>query len=135
MNKLTAEQKDMLLNPAKHAADGNKCCAHSSFTVGVALLDSNGRVWNGINVENDGIQSICAERVAFCSAFASGVELRQFKAIAVVGRHLSSPKFIKTLPCGYCRQFMSEYAASDMPVITIDGEYTVGELLPESFSL
>lgn len=135
MDKLTAEQKDMLIESAKRAANGNKCCTHSSFTVGAALLDNNGRIWSGINVENDGIQSICAERVAFCSAFAGGVEPKQFKAIAVAGRPLSSPEFIKTLPCGYCRQFMSEYAPSDMPVITIDGEYTVGGLLPDSFSL
>ena len=135
MNKLTAEQKDMLLNSAKLAADGNKCCSYSSFTVGAALLDKNGRIWNGINVENHGIQSICAERVAFCNAMAGGVEPSQFEAIAVAGRPLSSSEFIKTLPCGYCRQFMSEYAPADMPIITVDGEYTVGGLLPESFSL
>lgn len=131
---LTQEQISDLLKAAADAADKNSCCRHSSFTVGAALLDREGGIRTGINIENHGIQSICAERVVLCNALSSGLGSEDFVALAVVGRNLSDTEFSKTLPCGYCRQFLSEYASPDMPVYTIGGEYTVRGLLPESFS-
>ena len=42
------------------------------------------------------------------------------------------------MPCGYCRQFMSEFVNSDFKVCVVDGEnnveeLTIGELLPYSY--
>ena len=64
----------------------------------------------------------------------------EFKAIAIVGG-MKDAKELKdyAYPCGVCRQFLSEFAAPDMTVIvakSIDDKkvFTLGELLPESFS-
>ncbi len=127
-----------LINEAQDQATKNFCCKHSNFTVGAVLLCENGHRYGGFNIENDGIQSICAERVAFVKALTSNEH--NFKAITVVGKKLQDSYFRKTIPCGYCRQFMSEYVKSDFQIITYDEEqdktyiYTLNELLPESFS-
>ena len=134
MNELMMKE---LLTNAKSAAKKNSCCKYSGFTVGAALLDKDGNIHSGINVENQGIQSICAERTAFVSALTKGNH--DFRAIAVVGKRVDAKNFSKTLPCGYCRQFMSEYAGPDLLIITQDEadnkiyEYTLKELLPEAF--
>ena len=128
-----------LINQAKEIANRNFCCKHSNFTVGAALMTKEGKVYKGFNVENDGIQSICAERVAFTKALSEGNH--EFVCVAVVGKPLTKDQFSKTLPCGYCRQFLSEYASKDFMVYTYDEvenklySYRLEELLPESFSL
>ena len=45
---------------------------YSNYTVGVCLQAKNGRRYSGCNVENGGIQGICAERVAFAKAIKEG---------------------------------------------------------------
>lgn len=128
-----------LINQAKEIANRNFCCKHSNFTVGAALMTKEGKVYKGFNVENDGIQSICAERVAFTKALSEGNH--DFVCVAVVGKPLTQEQFNKTLPCGYCRQFLSEYANKDFMIYTYDDvenklySYRLEELLPESFSL
>ena len=79
---------DQLITAAKEIANINFCCKHSNFTVGVALLTKDGKVYKGFNVENDGIQSICAERVAFTKALSEGN--KEFTCLAVVGKPLSN---------------------------------------------
>jgi len=102
-------------------------------------MTKDGKVYKGFNVENDGIQSICAERVAFTKALSEGN--KDFVCVAVVGKPLNQNQFNKTLPCGYCRQFLSEYATKDFIIYTYDDTedklytYTLKDLLPESFSL
>ena len=85
---------------------------YSHFQVGAALRAKNGKVYLGCNIENHGIQGICAERTAFAKALSEGE--REFECITVVG----SPKGIepteKCMPCGYCRQFMSEFVNKDL---------------------
>ena len=43
------------------------------------------------------------------------------------------------MPCGYCRQFMSEFVDKDFKIITADKnivkEYTMEEILPYSFKI
>lgn len=130
---------DKLLEEAKGIANSNFCCNHSKYTVGAALLTKEGKVYKGFNVENDGIQSICAERTAFVKALSEGN--KEFECIVVVGKEQDAPKFVKTLPCGYCRQFMSEYVKEDFLIYAYDEEkdeiyeYKITELLPESFNL
>lgn len=128
-----------LINQAKEIANRNFCCKHSNFTVGAALMTKEGKVYKGFNVENDGIQSICAERVAFTKALSEGNH--EFVCVAVVGKPLTQESFNKTLPCGYCRQFLSEYASKEFMIYTYDDledklySYKLEDLLPESFSL
>ncbi len=128
-----------LIEEAKEIAERNFCCGHSGFTVGAALLTSEGKIYKGFNIENDGIQSICAERVAFSKALSE--DNHRFSCIVVVGKKAKDKDFIKCLPCGYCRQFMSEYVKEDFMIYTYDDKeqkvysYNIKELLPETFSL
>ena len=101
-----------------------------------ALKTKNGKKYTGCNVENSGIQSICAERVAFCKAIGEGE--REFESILVLGgKKGESPE--KCLPCGYCRQFMREFVDDDFKIYTVYDnkieEYTFNELLPNSFKI
>lgn len=124
-----------LITKAKNVALTNKCCTYSGFTVGAALMDSDGIIYPGINIENQGIQSICAERTAFARALTEGAH--DFRRIAVVGKRLDAETFSKTLPCGYCRQFMCEYGGPDLEIITEENgtiyTYKLKDLLPEAF--
>ena len=128
-----------LIKLAKENANNNFCCNHSNFTVGWTLLTKDNKVYTGFNIENDGIQSICAERSAFCTALNK--LNNEFTCLVVVGKYKSEENFIKTLPCGYCRQFLKEYTNKDFLIYTCDDKeqkiykYTLEELLPESFSL
>lgn len=109
---------------------------YSHYQVGAALVTKNGKIYTGCNIENDGIMSICAERVAFCKAISEG-ETDFHKICIVAGQENSSYLDLAT-PCGYCRQFMSEFVDSNFKVIVSNGkekkEFSLAELLPEGFS-
>lgn len=108
---------------------------YSHFKVGSALLDADGQVHLGCNVENAAYgPTNCAERTALFRAIADGKTPRTFRAIAVVG---DTPNPIT--PCGVCRQVLIELCAPDMPVYmaNLQGaiiETTVAELLPGAFT-
>lgn len=107
-----------------------------SYTVGAVLTCKNGNKYVGCNIENQGIMSICAERVAFASAIVQGE--REFSRIVVIGAPKGTDDFERCLPCGYCRQFMSEYVKDeDFKIYTAYEdkveEYTLEELLPYPF--
>ena len=102
-----------------------------------ALRASSGKIYSGCNVENHGIQGICSERVAFVKAISEGE--KSFEHIVVCGG--SSDKLDDCLPCGYCRQFMSEFVNSEFKIYIVNNQtgksigYTLGELLPKNFQL
>lgn len=115
---------------------------YSHYQVGAALLDENGKIWQGCNIENAAYPvTICAERTALFKAVSEGV--RSFQALAVVGRLegegtiASSP----AAPCGVCRQALSEFCPPSLPIILPRQEggavvldvYSLAELLPLSF--
>ena len=110
--------------------------SYSNYKVGAVLTAKSGEKYTGCNIANHGIQSICAERVAFVKAISEGEKV--FERIVIVGgeneQHLQ-----ECLPCGYCRQFMSEFVDKDFRVYTLDGDtikdYLLCELLPYGFSL
>lgn len=112
----------------------NAYAKYSAYTVGAVVMTKNGRRYTGCNIENQGIQSICAERVAFCKAISEGE--RDFERIVLVGGPQDKPAE-KCLPCGYCRQFMSEFVDKDFKIYTVYEskieEYTIEQLLPNSF--
>lgn len=114
----------------------NSYSPYSNFKVGAALRCKNGKIYTGCNIENDGIQSICAERTAFAKALSEGE--REFESITLVGSKTNKATS-ECLPCGYCRQFMSEFVDKDFKIYTYNGEnilkYTIEDLLPYSFKI
>ena len=110
---------------------------YGNFGVGVALRTKSGKIYTGCNIENYGIQSICGERTAFVKALSEGE--KEFECITVVGAEIGKEPEEECLPCGYCRQFMSEFVDADFKVYVYNGNevrgYTIKELLPHSFSL
>ena len=117
-------------------------CPYSNFCVGAALLTKDGTIYSGCNIENDGIQSICAERVAFAKAISETGENSKpenYVTIMVVAHKKDSEILLESLPCGYCRQFMSEFVNSDFKILTYKNEeiveYKISELLPYNFKL
>lgn len=107
---------------------------YSGFHVGAAILADNGTVYTGCNIENASFgATLCAERTAIGKAVSEGA--RQVLAIAV-----TSDSEVFTMPCGICRQVMSEFASPDMPLYLAnrEGHYEklrFDEILPHSFSL
>ena len=109
---------------------------YSNYHVGAALVCKNGKIYSGCNIENHGIMAICAERVAFTKAISEGE--RDFDYIVVCGgRNIENLE--DCLPCGYCRQFMSEFVDDTFKVYaaTNEGveEFGIKDLLPHSFNL
>ena len=109
---------------------------YCNYKVGAVLKTKSGKVYTGCNVANGGIQSICAERVAFVKAISEGE--RDFESIAVVGGPVGG-KLEECLPCGYCRQFISEFVKDDFKIYTENNneinEYSLDDLLPNRFKL
>lgn len=124
--------------PLLEAACGARAHAHapySGYRVGAALLDVDGTVHTGCNVENASYGlTICAERTAVGAALASGA--RRFRALAIVADGDRPP-----FPCGACRQVLAEFCDADLPVFIAAGdrpetveERRLGELLPDAFA-
>lgn len=105
---------------------------YSNYAVGAAILDEQGRIHRGANMENAAYpQGWCAEATALGAMLMAGG--KQAKAVLVTG---PGPEVIT--PCGGCRQKLREFAALDLPVIAgdprgIKAQWTLEELLPHSF--
>jgi cytidine deaminase len=120
------------LADAARAAREHAHAPYSRYRVGAALLDEHGRVHAGCNVENAAYpQSLCAEAVALGALVTAGAT--RVRAVAVAGDGQET-----IVPCGGCRQKLSEFANADTPVLALDPEtirarHTLGELLPLAF--
>jgi cytidine deaminase len=100
---------------------------YSQFHVGCAVLCSDGRVIEGVNVENAAYPlGVCAERTAFSHAMVEGYRPGDFLTAAITAS-----------PCGGCRQWLAEMRVER--VVFRNGgrvvEMTTDELLPEQFEL
>lgn len=110
---------------------------YSKYHVGAALVCKNGKIYTGCNIENHGIMAICAERVAFTKAISE--REKDFDYIVVCGgKDLNNLE--NCLPCGYCRQFMSEFVDTNFKVYALGPNneitpYSMNDLLPNNFSL
>ena len=113
----------------------NAYAPYSGFTVGAALLCSDGAVYTGCNIENAAYSPTnCAERTAIFKAVSEG--RRDFTAIAVCGGKNGKITDLCT-PCGVCRQVLREFCKDDFPIYLAhkDGykALTLGDLFPYSF--
>jgi cytidine deaminase len=130
---VTVPQRAQLRELAEEAAR-NSYSPYSHFRVGAALLLTDGSTISGCNVENCSYRlTSCAEQGAIARAvaeFGPGIRLR---AVAVANlNHAAS------MPCGACRQTLSEFGDDDT-LILYPGEHgtpeetTLGTLLPNAF--
>jgi cytidine deaminase len=107
------------------AVAGRAYAPYSNFNVGCAVLARDGRVIEGVNVENAAYPlGVCAERTAFSRAIAEGLRPGDFAVAAITAA-----------PCGGCRQWLLEMGV-DRVVFRNGGRVVTmspDELLPESF--
>lgn len=129
------DKKDLFIL-AKEAMK-NSYAPYSNYNVGAALICKNGNVYKGCNIENASYSlTNCAERTALFSAIANGE--KEFAAICIVGGKNGEISDY-AMPCGACRQALSEFCNEKFKVyigINEDNikEYTLSELLPYSFN-
>jgi cytidine deaminase len=125
------------IDPKKLIAQARACldlafAPYSQFPVAATVVDDEGRVFTGVNVENASYGlTMCAERVAIFTAVAAGA--RKIIAVAVTAKNAAS-----ITPCGACRQVMAEFCDPDVPVYRDNGsakpsQSTVASLLPDAF--
>jgi homotetrameric cytidine deaminase len=106
---------------------------YSHFHVGVALRDEAGALHSGANVENGAYpQGQCAEASAI-GALVTGGGHRIAEAVVMADTEL-------IVPCGGCRQRLSEFADPDTKIHLSGPEgirrtVTLAELLPLAFDL
>jgi len=115
----------------------NSYAPYSNYLVGAALKGKSGKIYSGCNIENNGIMSICAERVAFTKAISEGE--KEFEYIVICGGS-SLDSLENCTPCGYCRQFISEFVDDNFKIYLLGPnekitEYTISDLLPHNFNL
>ena len=122
-----------LLEKAKEASK-NSYSPYSHFPVGACVLGASGNCYCGCNFENSSFGlTICAERNAIGSAIAGGE--KEIIAVAIY-----SPNSKDCLPCGACRQVISEFSSDEGIDIITEGENesivrNFNELLPGRFKL
>jgi cytidine deaminase len=111
------------------AAAARAYAPYSNFLVGAALLGRDGRVWEGVNVENASYSlGVCAERAALARAVSdAGRRPGDFEAIAITAS-----------PCGGCRQWLVEFQLDRVVYADNHGRMvtrTPDDLLPDTFVL
>jgi cytidine deaminase len=101
---------------------------YSSYNVGAVVRTTDGREFEGVNVENAAYPlGVCAEKSALVAAVVAGYRPG---AIAAIG--------INASPCGGCRQWLHEFRVGRVYFRREDGsiaEYAPGDLLPDTWNL
>jgi cytidine deaminase len=99
---------------------------YSRFQVGAAVRTVDGRVLEGVNVENVSYPlGVCAERAALACAVTEGYGPGRIEAVAVTAS-----------PCGGCRQWLLEFRVERVLYRNAAGDLVVAtprELLPNGF--
>jgi len=118
---------DELLDRARAAA-ARAYAPYSNYFVGAAVRTRDGRIYEGVNVENAAYPlGICAERTAIACAVVDGYRPGDLVEMAITAS-----------PCGGCRQWLNEFRVERVTFPKTDGEvvsYTAAELLPEAWDL
>jgi cytidine deaminase len=118
---------DELLERAK-AVSARAYAPYSNYLVGAVVRARDGRVFEGVNVENAAYPlGICAEKAAVAAAVVGGCRPGDLEEIAITAS-----------PCGGCRQWLYEFR---LERVTFPGDgaeavsYSPAELLPETWDL
>ncbi len=124
-----------LIETAKDARE-NAHAPYSNYFVGAAIVDEQGNVHRGCNVENAAYpEGNCAEANAIGAMVTAGG--KKISVIAAVG---GGENLEFCTPCGGCRQSILEFSDENTRVILINEEgtiqeYSLDELLPLAFRL
>ena len=127
---------DNALLEAAKAVSARAHAPYSNYYVGCAVLDEQGRIHSGCNVENAAYPlGNCAETSAIAAMVAAGG--KRIVAIAAVG---GRQNLEACTPCGGCRQRIAEFADAATRIILLDEagrprSCTVEQLLPAVFRL
>ena len=101
---------------------------YSNYLVGATIELADGRVFDGVNVENAAYPlGVCAERTAIAKAASEGVRPGEIAAIGITAS-----------PCGGCRQWLHEWQIERVYFRREDGtlaEYAPAQLLPDTWNL
>ena len=101
---------------------------YSRYLVGAVVLAADGRVFEGVNVENAAYPlGVCAERAALSRAATEGVRPGDVAVVA-----------ISASPCGGCRQWLHEFRVGRVVYPMANGGLVArapGELLPDTWEL
>ncbi len=96
--------------------------------MGAALRARDGRLFEGVNVENAAYPlGICAERAAIAAAVGAGYRPGDLEAIGITAS-----------PCGACRQWLHEFRLDEVSYRREDGTVATvapAELLPDTWEL
>jgi cytidine deaminase len=110
------------------AAASKAYAPYSKYHVGASLLTADGRVFDGVNVENGAYPlGVCAEKAAIVAAATAGVRPGDIEAIGITAS-----------PCGGCRQWLHEWRIGRVWFRRADGtiaDYGADELLPDTWDL
>ena len=134
MAKLTDDIRAQLV-AAAIAAREKAYAPYSKFSVGAAVLGTDGKIYTGCNIENVSYgMTMCAERTALFKMVSEGCT--EFEAIAIV----AGDNVTDGAPCGACRQVMGEFAESlsgtEVILASLNGDYiveTVASMMPYPF--
>ena len=101
---------------------------YSNYNVGAVVRTTDGREFEGVNVENAAYPlGICAEKTALSAAVTAGYGTGSIAAIAS-----------NASPCGGCRQWLHEFRIPEVSFRREDGSiarYDAKGLLPETWDL
>ena len=110
------------------AAAANAYAPYSKYLVGASLLTADGRIFDGVNVENAAYPlGVCAEKSAIAAAATAGVRPGEIDALGITAS-----------PCGGCRQWLHEWRVGRGWFRRTDGtiaDYAADELLPDTWDL
>ena len=119
---------DLELLERADAVKAKAYAPYSKFFVGCAVRTRDGRVFEGVNVENAAYPlGVCAEKTTLAAAVSAGVRPGDVEVLAVTAS-----------PCGGCRQWFHEFDIERVVYRRSNGEIAVAtpdELLPDTFEL
>ena len=101
---------------------------YSNYLVGAVVRTRDGRLFEGVNVENAAYPlGVCAEKSALVAAVSAGYRPGDIEAIGITAS-----------PCGGCRQWLHEFRVAEVSYRRANGEIatvTPGDLLPDTWDL
>ena len=99
---------------------------YSNYLVGAVVRTKDGRLFEGVNVENAAYPlGVCAERTAIVAAVTAGYKPGDLEAIGLTAS-----------PCGGCRQWLHEFKIGEVSYRRANGEVVTrrpDELLPDGW--